>query len=65
MGFGYDVLKKMNKRLIYASISGFGAHGPDHVKPGYDMVASAVGGLMSITGPAVWARVLLSLVPAN
>lgn len=52
MGFGYDVLKKVNKRLVYASISGFGAYGPDHEKPGYDIVASAVGGLMSITGPA-------------
>eukprot|EP00111_Clytia_hemisphaerica_P016060 TCONS_00047526-protein len=52
MGFGYEKLKTLNKRLVYASISGFGAHGPDHEKPGYDMVASAVGGLMSITGPA-------------
>ena len=54
MGFGYDKLKTLNKRLVYASISGFGGHGPDHEKPGYDMVASAVGGLMSLTGHPVW-----------
>jgi len=51
MGFGYRTLHKLNERLVYASISGFGAHGPYH--PGYDMVASAVGGLMSITGTHV------------
>ena len=53
MGFGYNKLKTLNKRLVYASISGFGGHGPDHDKPGYDMVASAVGGLMSLTGHPV------------
>ena len=62
MGFGYETLKKLNKRLVYASISGFGAHGPDHGKPGYDMVAAAVGGLMSITGPSVCLHVLMGLI---
>lgn len=51
MGFGYDVLKEINPRIVYCSISGFGARGPDRKKPGYDLVASGIGGLMSITGP--------------
>lgn len=53
MGFGYDVLKEINPRIVYCSISGFGARGPDRKKPGYDLVASGIGGLMSITGPEV------------
>ena len=53
MGFSYDDLKKINPRIIYCSISGFGARGPDRLKPGYDLIASAIGGLMSITGPEV------------
>lgn len=50
MGYGYEELTAVNTRLIYASITGFGT---DSKKPGYDLVASAVGGLMSITGPEV------------
>ena len=53
LGFGYDKLRQMNSGLIYASISGFGSHGPYHEKPGYDVTASAYGGLISITGPKV------------
>ena len=45
-----DVLRKRNPRLIFASISGFGADGPYAGLPGYDVLGQAMGGLMSITG---------------
>lgn len=50
MGLGYDELKKDNPALIYASLSGHGSTGPLKSKPGYDVMASAMGGLMGITG---------------
>lgn len=46
----YDTLKKINPSIVYASISGFGQYGPYAPRPGYDIVAQAMGGLMSITG---------------
>lgn len=51
LGLGYDVLKELNPRLIYAAVSGFGCYGPYHLRPGYDILAQAMGGMMSITGP--------------
>jgi len=50
LGIGYDVLKKINPKLIYAASSGFGHTGPDSHKPAYDLLAQAKGGIMSITG---------------
>ncbi len=50
MGFGYDVLHKMNPKLIYCSISGFGRTGPYADRGGFDLVAQGMSGLMSITG---------------
>jgi crotonobetainyl-CoA:carnitine CoA-transferase CaiB-like acyl-CoA transferase len=43
-------LATVNPKLVHLSITGYGADGPDASKPGYDFVAQAVGGLMSVTG---------------
>lgn len=51
LGLGYDVLKEVNPKIIYAAISGFGCYGPYSRRPGYDILAQAMGGMMSITGP--------------
>ncbi|KAH9823066.1 CoA-transferase family III domain-containing protein [Melampsora americana] len=50
LGIGYEVLKKINPNLIYSNISGFGSTGPLSTLPGYDVIAAAQSGLMSITG---------------
>jgi len=49
-GLGYDELAKINPRLIYCSITGFGQTGPYASRPGYDTIIQAMGGLMSVTG---------------
>src|SRR5271154_2730069 len=50
LGVDYESLKKINKRIVYASISGFGQDGPYRDRPGFDQIAQGMGGLMSITG---------------
>ncbi len=50
LGFDYENAKKINERLIYASISGYGQTGPYSHRPGYDLIAQALAGAMSITG---------------
>ncbi len=50
LGFDYDSLKKINPKLIYASITGYGQEGPISQYAGYDIIAQAIGGIMSITG---------------
>ena len=50
LGLGFDALSAANPRLIYASISGYGATGPDRDKGGFDLVAQGASGIMSITG---------------
>ena len=49
-GLGYDDLRKINPRLIYCSVTGFGQSGPYRERPGYDFMIQGMGGLMSITG---------------
>lgn len=49
-GLGVDALQKINSRLIYCSITGFGATGPKAKDVAYDFMIQAMGGLMSITG---------------
>jgi formyl-CoA transferase/CoA:oxalate CoA-transferase len=50
LGLGYPELSERNPRVIYASVSGYGQTGPSAHLPGYDAVAQAVSGMMSITG---------------
>jgi crotonobetainyl-CoA:carnitine CoA-transferase CaiB-like acyl-CoA transferase len=46
----YDAVSKINPRIVYGSISGFGQDGPDATRAGVDQIAQGMGGLMSITG---------------
>ncbi len=50
LGLGYEDLKKINDKIIYCSISGFGRTGPYAQRAGFDLVAQGMSGLMSITG---------------
>jgi formyl-CoA transferase/CoA:oxalate CoA-transferase len=50
LGLGYQDLAARNPRLVYASISGYGHTGPWATRPGYDAIAQAQSGMMSITG---------------
>lgn len=50
LGIDYESMKKVNRKIIYASISGFGQEGPYNDRPGLDQVVQGMGGLMSITG---------------
>ena len=49
-GLGYDDLKKLNPRLVYCSITGFGQTGPYRERPGFDFMVQGMGGFMSVTG---------------
>ncbi|RIK46542.1 MAG: formyl-CoA transferase [Chloroflexi bacterium] len=50
LGLGYEQLRELNPGIIYASISGFGRSGPYADRPGYDLIAEAMSGFMSVTG---------------
>jgi formyl-CoA transferase len=50
MGLGYEDLNAVNPRLVYTSISGFGQNGPWADRPGFDLMAQAMTGVMSVTG---------------
>uniref|UniRef100_A0A8C9GLJ7 Succinyl-CoA:glutarate-CoA transferase n=1 Tax=Piliocolobus tephrosceles TaxID=591936 RepID=A0A8C9GLJ7_9PRIM len=62
MGLGYEDIDKIAPHIIYCSITGYGQTGPISQRAGYDAVASAVSGLMHITGPEV---ACLSQIAAN
>jgi crotonobetainyl-CoA:carnitine CoA-transferase CaiB-like acyl-CoA transferase len=50
LGIDYESVRRVNPRIVYGSISGFGQDGPYHKRPGFDQIAQGMGGLMSITG---------------
>jgi crotonobetainyl-CoA:carnitine CoA-transferase CaiB-like acyl-CoA transferase len=50
LGLGYATLKKVNPKLVYCAISGFGESGPEAARAGYDLIVQAESGLMDITG---------------
>jgi crotonobetainyl-CoA:carnitine CoA-transferase CaiB-like acyl-CoA transferase len=50
LGIDYETVRELNPRLIYASISGFGQTGPYASRTGYDLIAQAMAGVMSVTG---------------
>ncbi len=50
MGFGYDVLKELNPKIIMINVSAYGQYGPNSEKVGFDPIGQAMGGLMSLTG---------------
>ncbi len=50
LGFGYAAVRQWNPRLVYCSISGFGASGPESGRPGYDLIVQGESGLMDLTG---------------
>ena len=49
-GLGYEELSKVNPRLIYAQLSGFGYDGPYRARGGFDLIAQGMGGIMHVTG---------------
>jgi crotonobetainyl-CoA:carnitine CoA-transferase CaiB-like acyl-CoA transferase len=50
LGADWETLSALNGRLIYASVSGFGQTGPYAMRPGYDLIAQGLSGVMSVTG---------------
>lgn len=52
LGVDYPTVREINERVVYASISGFGQTGPYSSRPGYDLIAQAMSGIMSVTGDA-------------
>lgn len=50
LGFGYETVRAWNPRLVYCSLSGFGATGPEAGRPGYDLIVQGESGVMDLTG---------------
>jgi CoA:oxalate CoA-transferase len=50
LGLDYQALRKLNPRIVYCGISGFGKDGPYHLRPAFDFIAQGVSGFMSVTG---------------
>ena len=63
LGVDYESVRKINPRIVYGSISGFGQSGPDATRPGVDQIAQGMGGLMSITGPVSYTHLTLPTTP--
>jgi formyl-CoA transferase len=57
LGVAYPDVNNLNPRLVYASISGFGPSGPWADRPGFDLIAQGMAGVMSVTGSATGERV--------
>ncbi len=64
-GLGYDYLKEKFPKLVYCSITGFGQTGPYAARPGYDMLAQGMGGIMSLTGEPDGQPVKLAVAVAD
>ena len=56
LGLDYESLKQLNPRLIYCSVTGFGQTGPYAQRPGYDLIAQGMSGLMASTGEVLRSR---------
>jgi len=68
LGVDYETIKEYNDSIIYCSISAFGETGPWSDRPGYDLLAQGMGGLMDVTGypdgdPQKWASRRRTLLP--
>ncbi len=50
LGFGYEAVRKINPRLVFCAISGFGQTGPDAFKPAYDQIIQGLSGVMAVNG---------------
>ncbi|MFI6030039.1 CaiB/BaiF CoA transferase family protein [Amycolatopsis magusensis] len=64
-GLGHDRLSELNPRLIHVSITGFGQTGPYRDRPGYDLIAQGMGGVMGLTGEADGAPAKVGLPVAD
>ena len=51
LGIDYESLRRINPRIVLASVSGFGQDGPYRERPGFDQIAQGLSGIMSVTGP--------------
>ena len=50
LGIDYESLRRINPRIVLASVSGFGQDGPYRERPGFDQIAQGLSGIMSVTG---------------
>lgn len=65
LGIDYETLKKINPKIVYCSLTGYGQEGPYKDKPAFDMIIQAVSGVMSVTGEPGRPPVLCSIPMAD